>query len=520
VLLRAALLYRAPSTLRSLSRHTCAHTFRVPIPTMTAHRAWATHAAIAAMCLLFASTAVANITPSPCNPDPCVHGQCLSLPGAALCLCEPEFTGPLCNISIACGTNPCLNGGSCSPGSPWNANFVCTCPLGFIGATCESTIVACTNNTCQNGATCLSDGTDDICICPAGFEGDQCENANIAECNSMPCLNGGTCNHMPNSNLGYFCDCDVGFHGADCELIDPLHCESSPCSNGGSCIPYVQNSNNRRAPQSSGFLCHCPVGYTGEFCDEEVTNPCASVPCMYGGTCKPTAIRPQVRSVDDPNYSFVCFCPAPLTGQFCETAPDPCLSSPCSNGGTCVPDFTDLLSATFTCQCPAKFTHSLCEHPLDELVLDFTVDIFANVTRDNEVGATERVEVFIPANATVGVTNFTFLIVYRPIGVDEITQPPPLTVGGVNVGNGNRSVIIAGPYAMRPRGHVFDRPITVRFFITIPGGFLSNMTYAVFRLLVRVSMCVCVCFCADICRLPRTVTYARFAAAKFASIRR
>ena len=36
----------------------------------------------------------------------------------------------------------------------------------------------------------------------------------VSECNSVYCLNGGTCRDEPN---GYSCDCRLGFNGKHCE---------------------------------------------------------------------------------------------------------------------------------------------------------------------------------------------------------------------------------------------------------------------------------------------------------------
>ena len=45
---------------------------------------------------------------------------------------------------------------------------------------------------CRNGATCFPLATSFLCQCAAGFEGTRCE-AEVNECASNPCLNGGTC---------------------------------------------------------------------------------------------------------------------------------------------------------------------------------------------------------------------------------------------------------------------------------------------------------------------------------------
>ena len=58
---------------------------------------------------------------------------------------------------------------------------------------------------------------------------------NIDECESQPCMHGGTCQDGVNS---YTCHCHLGLTGAHCEEnID--ECASGPCLSGGRCIDEV-----------------------------------------------------------------------------------------------------------------------------------------------------------------------------------------------------------------------------------------------------------------------------------------
>ncbi len=51
------------------------------------------------------------------------------------------------------------------------------------------------------------------------------------ECDSSPCLNGGTCQNFLGSHA---CLCQPGFQGTNCELnIDD--CKPNPCLNNGAC---------------------------------------------------------------------------------------------------------------------------------------------------------------------------------------------------------------------------------------------------------------------------------------------
>ena len=76
--------------------------------------------------------------------------------------------------------------------------------------------------------------------------------ADINECASNPCQNGGTCVDGIN---WYFCICDLGFAGDNCET-DIDDCVSSPCQNGGTCNDGINS-----------FSCDCVPGYTGDRCE-------------------------------------------------------------------------------------------------------------------------------------------------------------------------------------------------------------------------------------------------------------
>lgn len=124
------------------------------------------------------------------------------------------------------------------------------------------------------------------CVCLPGFTGSYCEH-NINECDSKPCLNGGTCQ---DSYGTYKCTCPQGYTGLNCQvraawvgaavgIWGSLHscrspvgssppslallpqnlvrwCDSSPCKNGGKCW---QTSNL--------YHCECNSGWTGLYCD-------------------------------------------------------------------------------------------------------------------------------------------------------------------------------------------------------------------------------------------------------------
>ncbi|XP_035699609.1 IgGFc-binding protein-like [Branchiostoma floridae] len=148
----------------------------------------------------------------------------------------------------------------------------------------------CSSNPCLNGGTCEDDVNGYTCTCAPGYDGDDCE-TDVDECASNPCQNGGTCEDRVN---GYTCTCSPGYDGDDCET-DIDECGSNPCQNGGICEDRV-----------NGYTCTCAAGYDGDDCETNV-DECASAPCQNGGNC-----------LDQVN-GYTCTCPAGYYGVHCET---------------------------------------------------------------------------------------------------------------------------------------------------------------------------------------------------------
>ena len=109
------------------------------------------------------------------------------------------------------------------------------------------------NNMCRSGSTCISDTllNSYICKCPFGHTGKYCENrmADVDECTSKPCLNGGLCLLK---SVGYLCMCNLNYTGTNCQYL-MNHCTSKPCQNGGTCVH-----------SSLGYTCSCPPNFTGK----------------------------------------------------------------------------------------------------------------------------------------------------------------------------------------------------------------------------------------------------------------
>nr|XP_036671656.1 cubilin homolog [Drosophila suzukii] len=73
----------------------------------------------------------------PCEQHPCQNnGTCVQNGRGTTCICQPGYTGALCNSSDAChSSSPCLNGGTCR--LLMDNKFQCVCPHGFTGTTCS-----------------------------------------------------------------------------------------------------------------------------------------------------------------------------------------------------------------------------------------------------------------------------------------------------------------------------------------------------------------------------------------------
>uniref|UniRef100_A0A6Q2WYI0 Neurogenic locus notch homolog protein 1 n=1 Tax=Esox lucius TaxID=8010 RepID=A0A6Q2WYI0_ESOLU len=321
--------------------------------------------------------------------------------------------GKTCQIANPCASNPCANGGQCSP---FESHYICTCPPTFHGQFCTENVDECElmPNACQNGGTCHDTYGSFHCVCVNGWTGDDCSE-NIDDCASAACYPGATCHDRVAS---FFCECPHGRTGLLCHLDDA--CISNPCQKGSNCDTnpvngkaictcppgYTGSACNQDIDECSlgSFQCKCLQGYDGPRCEMDVnecmSNPCQNdatcldqiggfhcicmpgttirmfplercisfvlVHCFSGGLCQididecaSTPCKNGAKCSDGPN-KYTCECAEGYTGQHCETDINECYSDPC-HYGIC----KDSL-ATFTCYCHPGYTGRLCETNINE----------------------------------------------------------------------------------------------------------------------------------------------------------
>ncbi|XP_078489914.1 uncharacterized protein LOC108949521 [Ciona intestinalis] len=201
---------------------------------------------------------------NPCEPDPCINGDCGRSEDRVrrVCECFPGAEGEVCEIDInECESDPCQNGGSCTQSSDLDL-YTCQCAISFNGDNCENEMDSpCVSNPCQNDATCsMIPPFNYVCDCAQHYKGINCEIADFPPCLSSPCNSGGTCNDIANDVTeddvtisdynGYTCACTRKYRGVHCET-------ETGCMNPG--IPYVEE--NKKFDEGSTVEFSCVEGF-------------------------------------------------------------------------------------------------------------------------------------------------------------------------------------------------------------------------------------------------------------------
>lgn len=115
--------------------------------------------------------------------------------------CEREFD--------ACSLNPCQNNGSCTLISRSRRDFVCECPRGFEGKTCDVNVDDCVDVICPDDKICVDGIASYECKCREGYRDPNCTLI-VYHCAGKPC-NNGTCIDLGDD--GFECKCHPGFQG-------------------------------------------------------------------------------------------------------------------------------------------------------------------------------------------------------------------------------------------------------------------------------------------------------------------
>uniref|UniRef100_A0A8D0HJY6 FAT atypical cadherin 1 n=1 Tax=Sphenodon punctatus TaxID=8508 RepID=A0A8D0HJY6_SPHPU len=152
-----------------------------------------------------------------------------------------------------CSSNPCENGGICTPLA--NGGYYCKCTAMYMGTHCDVSVNPCASNPCLYGGTCIAVSDDFICQCRGQYTGQRCQLSPY--CKDNPCKNNGKC---IDSLDGPVCECEPGFRGERC-LTDVDECIENPCLNDALCENTYGSYN-----------CNCSHGFGGKHCAETVLN--------------------------------------------------------------------------------------------------------------------------------------------------------------------------------------------------------------------------------------------------------
>lgn len=182
-----------------------------------------------------------------------------SLSGSATTTCQADQTwsnpAPTCTlVPMPCTPNPCLNGGSCTPGS--GMDYTCTCQPGYEGTNC-GTPVTCT------GASAPTNGT--VSATSATYT-----NSITYSCNSGYMLSGGSSTRT--------CQADATFSGT------APTCAPVVCSGATAPLNGTVSSSSTTYPNSITYTCNSGYTLTGSS-----TQDCTAAGTFSGSapTCTP-----------------------------------------------------------------------------------------------------------------------------------------------------------------------------------------------------------------------------------------
>ncbi|XP_006106465.2 lactadherin [Myotis lucifugus] len=88
-------------------------------------------------------------------------------------------------------------------------------------------------------------------------------------CDSIECLNGGTC--LSQDELPFYCLCPEGFTGPICNETEKGPCFPNPCRNDAEC--QVLDEEAHRGDVFKQYVCECKQGYSGVHCESRCAMP-------------------------------------------------------------------------------------------------------------------------------------------------------------------------------------------------------------------------------------------------------
>ena len=317
------------------------------------------------------------------------------------CVCTNHTTGPRCEESVSCRSNPCLNGATCME---IGYGFQCDCGPYLTGIRCETDINECAPENLDSfcpmpGGRCGNRFNQaPECRCESGFVGPKCD-LEVKGCDVNPCRNGGTC--IPNlaNDNNVDCQCDPAYTGTYCEY-GPYRCLPNPCQNGGTCNEEL-----------SEFVCICPHSHTGSTCEQDV-DECTEYNYCSTYNCRNT------------DGSYLCDCPVGYTGPLCNVDLNECITYPnsCYGRGTC--KNTD---NGYTCECMDNYDPSrFCAVPI--AVQNAVVAGQADTSASSQLSLTDVAGVTLIVVELLMIVGLTYVLLcetvfsHKPIANDAAKQ--------------------------------------------------------------------------------------------------
>ncbi|RUS83900.1 hypothetical protein EGW08_008314 [Elysia chlorotica] len=172
-----------------------------------------------------------------------VTSQCTNLT-----ISEPEHTHPcIANLTL-CGQH-----GRCAPNPQHLSDFLCHCPIGYIGRWCETFLNPCEFNYCGNNTKmCLFEPSISlmpVCVCKQNFTGSLCNESVF--CYPNPCAPHGSCTADQVSG-SHVCACVERYTGENCSRrLSPLTLDISVTEANSTMFNHHDNASKINCTMSS-----------------------------------------------------------------------------------------------------------------------------------------------------------------------------------------------------------------------------------------------------------------------------